>query len=271
MRKIISYSVSDVEPYINWLYFFYAWKITDKSNPEHDKLYADACSMLHEMDSRYHTHAVFGLYDANSDGDDLLLNGIRIPFLRQQKSFDDGKPDLCLSDFVRPLQSGIKDKAGIFCASIDIMVETDYDKDPYKKMLAQTLADRLTEATAEKMHEEVRKNYWGYAHDENLTISDLHKERFQGIRPAVGYPSLPDTSINFILADILDIKDIGVRLTESGAMKPHASVSGFMFAHPEARYFDLGKIGDDQLRDYSRRRGVPVNMMRRFLASNLDR
>lgn len=148
-------------------------------------------------------------------------------------------------------------------------METDFDNDNYLKMMHQLLADRLAEAAAEKLHEDTRKTYWGYAPDERLTMDELHAEKFQGIRPAVGYPSLPDTSLNFIIADALGAKDIGIRLTESGAMKPHASVSGLMIAHPQARYFSLGKIGDDQLHDYARRRGVPVEMMRRFLSASL--
>ena len=133
----------------------------------------------------------------------------------------------------------------------------------------QLLADRLAEATAERMHEEVRKHYWGYAKDENLSIPEMQVEKFQGIRPAVGYPSLPDTSLNFVIDQLLDMKQIGIRLTESGAMRPHASVSGFMFAHPQAHYFSLGKIGEDQLQDYARRRGLPVETLRKFLAANL--
>ncbi|MBQ9558789.1 MAG: 5-methyltetrahydrofolate--homocysteine methyltransferase, partial [Bacteroidaceae bacterium] len=123
----------------------------------------------------------------------------------------------------------------------------------------------------ERLHETVRKQWWGYAPDENLTMEELHREAFQGIRPAVGYPSLPDTSVNFLLADLLGFADIGIRLTESGMMMPHASVSGFMFAHPLARYFDLGPIGEDQLCDYARRRGVPADRLRKFVQSNLIR
>ena len=137
------------------------------------------------------------------------------------------------------------------------------------KMRVQLLADRLAEAAAECMHEAVRKTYWGYAPNEQLTMQQLHSEQFQGIRPAVGYPSLPDTSINFVLNELLDFHQIGIRLTESGAMRPHASVSGFMMSHPEARYFAVGTIGNDQLIDYARRRSVPIEVMRKFLISNL--
>ena len=112
---------------------------------------------------------------------------------------------------------------------------------------------------------EVRRSIWGYAPDEKLSVAELLREDFQGIRPAVGYPSMPDTSVNFIIDRLIDLKQIGIRLTESGAMKPHASVSGLMFAHPKAHYFELGRIGEDQLRDYARRRGLPVELIRRFL------
>ena len=115
----------------------------------------------------------------------------------------------------------------------------------------------------------MRKNHWGYAADEQLSMADMLSEQWQGIRPAVGYPSLPDTSLNFVIDRLIDMQQIGIRLTESGAMKPHASVSGLMISHPEARYFAVGKIGDDQLRDYARRRGVPVELMRKFLGGNL--
>ena len=203
---------------------------------------------------------------------------MRIPFLRQQQPDSDY---LCLADFIRPDRShslphpqsptppADYNKIGIFATSVDHGLETDYDHDAYEKMLVQLLADRLAEATAERMHEEVRKNYWGYAKNEQLTMQELHVEKFQGIRPAVGYPSLPDTSLNFIIDQLINMKQIGIRLTESGAMKPHASVSGLMMAHPKAHYFSIGKIGTDQLMDYAHRRGLPVAVMRKFLLSNL--
>jgi cobalamin-dependent methionine synthase I len=148
-------------------------------------------------------------------------------------------------------------------------LESDFDADPYMKMMAQLLADRLAEATAERMHEQVRKYYWGYAPDEQLSMEALHLEHFQGIRPAVGYPSLPDVSLNFLLDQLLQMKQIGIRLTESGAMRPHASVSGLMIAHPKAHYFSVGHVGEDQLHDYAQRRGLPVELVRKFLAGNL--
>lgn len=263
----LDYSIAEVAPYINWIYFYYAWGMSSKPAAEKQKLRAEAEETLLMLDRRYATHALFELYGANGDGDDIVLDGtFRLPMLRQQQA----SPSLCLSDFVRPLSSGVKDKVGVFAATVDIGLETDFGHDDYLKMMVQLLADRLAEATAEKMHQEVRTSYWGYAPGEQLSMSELHAEQFQGIRPAVGYPSLPDTSINFLLDELLGMKTVGIRLTESGAMKPHASVSGLMFAHPQARYFAIGKIGDDQLLDYSRRRGVPVSVMRKFLGSILQ-
>ena len=214
---------------------------------------------------RYHTHAIVALADANGDDDDIIFDGHRIPLLRQQNIVDESQPNLCLSDFIRPVGQEIADRMGLFATTVDMGLETDFQNDDFERMMMQLIADRLAEATAEKMHEEVRRTYWGYAPDECLSVSDLHSERFVGIRPAVGYPSLPDASINFVIDSIIRFSEIGIRLTESGAMKPHASVSGMMIAHPKARYFAVGKVGDDQLEDYSRRRGVPIELMRRFL------
>jgi cobalamin-dependent methionine synthase I len=271
MRKIITYEVSEIEPYINWLYFYHAWNMDGKPLEEKEHLHLEAEKLLDSWQGKVRTRAVFGLYEANSDGDDLLLNGVRIPMLRQQKAEKPGEPNLCMADFVRPLSSGIKDRAGAFATTVDTVRVEESQNDPYRKMLLQTLSDRLAEGTAERMHEEVRRHYWGYAPDEHLTMQETHLEKYQGIRPAVGYPSLPDTSMNFILSDLLDMKEIGIRLTESGMMIPHASVSGFLFSNPQSRYFDLGKIGEDQLLDYARRRGLPVELMRHFLQSSLLR
>jgi len=258
---LITYDIHELVPYINWPYFYFAWQV--KEQDEKDRLRQEAETLLTQWEERYHAYALFELFEAHSDGDDIVISSsFRIPCLRQQQG---EPPYLCLSDFISPLTS----KLGIFATSADMALETDFDADPYQKMMAQLLADRLAEAAAERMHEQVRKEYWGYAKDEQLTIPEMLVEKFQGIRPAVGYPSLPDTSLNFVLDELIDMKQIGIRLTESGAMKPHASVSGLMIAHPQARYFNLGKIGEDQLQDYARRRGLPVEVCRKFLAANL--
>lgn len=269
MKRI--YEIHDLQAYINWAYFYHAWQLHSTEQQQQSR--AEAEQVLHQLDGRYRAYAIFQLFDANSDGDDIVLLQIgtqqpiaRIPLLRQQSRDSDY---LCLSDFVRPLSTGEPDKIGLFATTVDWGMETDFCHDDYQKMMVQLLADRLAEATAEKLHEEVRRKDWGYAPDEQLTIEEQHAERFQGIRPAVGYPSLPDTSLNFLLDDILHFKQIGIRLTESGAMKPHASVSGMMIAHPQAHYFTIGRIGEDQLRDYACRRGIPAEILRKFLASNL--
>jgi len=297
-RRLLSYNIKEVEPYINWLYFYYAngvgaasgavrgGKISDfavrggkseicskissdanidensaanideNSAPiefgniedERRKLREDAERMLEEFDRQYHTHAVVCMAEANGDGDDIVINTpqpVRLPMLRQQKPDPDSGYCLCLADFLLPLESGKTDRIALFAATVD--AKTEYD-DPYRRMLAQTLADRLAEATVEKIHEEVRE-----------------KDNFQGIRPAVGYPSMPDMSVNFILNDIIGMDDIGISLTESGMMRPHASVSGLMLHRPETRYFNIGNVGADQLADYARRRNVDVADIKRFI------
>lgn len=266
---IITYDIHELVPYINWVYFFFAWQV--KNEDEKACLRQEAEMLLTQWEGRYHAYGLFELFEANADGDDIVVrrqeSGVRrIPCLRQQQG---EPPYLCLSDFIRPITSGMNDQMGVFATSADMGLEIDFDKDPYQKMMAQLLADRLAEAAAERLHEQVRKNIWGYAKDEHLTIAEMLVEKFQGIRPAVGYPSLPDTSLNFVLDELFNMKQIGIYLTESGAMKPHASVSGLMMSHPQAHYFSLGKIGEDQLLDYARRRGLPTEVCRKFLAANL--
>ena len=258
----LTYDISTLVPYINWAYFYFAWQLKDEANKQ--RMRSEAESFLASIQGKYYAHGLFKIVDVHAEGDDIIIeeNGKRLPFLRQQEA---NSEFLCLADFI----SGEADKLGLFATSVDAGMETDFDDDPYEKMMAQLLADRLAEAAAERMHEEVRKHYWGYAKDENLSIHDMQLEKFVGIRPAVGYPSLPDTSMNFLLDDLLGMQQIGITLTESGAMRPHASVSGLMMDHAEAHYFNLGRIGVDQLEDYAKRRQMPVNEMRKFLIANL--
>ena len=291
---IISYQLNEVTDFINWLYFFHAWGFAPRFatiaqvhacpgceaswlssfEPQEQpkaregiKLIHDARQLLGELEGALTCRCVFQLFEANASGDNLLINGTLFPLLRQQHIHPE-QPCLCLSDFVRPVEKGEPDKVGIFAATIDdtSLLNTD---DAYQKLLVQTLCDRLVEASVEKLHLYVRKEVWGYAPDEHLSIADLLLEKFQGIRPAVGYPSLPDQSVNFIINQLIDLSQIGITLTENGAMHPHASVSGLMLAHPQARYFSVGKIGEDQLIDYSQRRGLPIDTMRKFLSANL--
>ena len=292
----IEYDIHDLAEYINWLYFFHSWGFQPKyaaiadihgcdscragwlaSFPKEEipkasealQLHKEARRMLDAWDGEYKVHAVYRLMDAYSDGDDLLLDGTRFPLLRQQAVVREDEPFLCLSDFVRPQSQGVPDTVGAFATTINDGMERPFLGDEYKHLLAKTLGERLAEAAAEKLHETIRKDVWGYAKDERLTMKELLNEAFQGIRPAVGYPSLPDISVNFLLDQLLDMERIGIRLTETGMMQPHASVSGLMFAHPAARYFSIGKIDEAQLADYAARRGKSVEEMRKYLATNL--
>ena len=286
------FSLHEVAPYINWLYFFHAWgfparlgsiakvhgceacrqnwlySFINKEERERAReairLFDEAQHLLKELDAIYHTHAIVLICNAHSEGDDIILNNsFRLPLLRQQHPSED---DICwcLSDFVSPTQ----DRIGCFVSTVDREMEELHANDEYLHLLHQTLADRLAEATAEKVHELVRREIWGYAPDENLTIDELFAEHYQGKRPAVGYPSLPDQSFNFLLDKLLDFGSIGVTLTENGAMCPHASTSGLMLAHPSARHFSVGTIGEDQLEDYAKRRGMTKEEIRKFLNSN---
>ena len=289
------YRIHEVSEYINWVYFFHAWGFQPRyaaianihgcdacralwlaNFPENERakaaeamqLFKEANRMLSRLDKDYQTHAIFRLMEANSEENDIWLEGVRFPLLRQQ-TVKEGEPYLCLSDFIRPMSSGIKDRIGLFATSVDADMQNLFSDDNYQQLLVQTLADRLAEATAEKMHETVRKEIWAYAPDEDLSIRQLHNEEYQGIRPAVGYPSLPDQSVNFLLDELLDMQQIGIRLTENGMMQPHASVSGLMLAHPASRYFSIGKIDEQQLNDYAIRRGISPDEMRKFLGANL--
>ena len=294
---VVTYDIHDLTEYINWIYFFHAWGFQPRfaaiadihgcdscragwlaSFPENERakaaeamqLHKEANRMLNAVDGRFKVYAVYRLMDANADGDNLLLNGTRFPLLRQQTRIKPEDPFLCLSDFVRPLASGITDTVGGFATTIDECMEEEFKEDDYKHLLIKTLGERLAEAAAEKIHETIRKEVWGYAKDEQLTMKQLLNEDYQGIRPAVGYPSLPDISVSYLLDELIDMKRIGIRLTENGMMQPHASVCGLMFAHPASRYFAVGKIDEDQLADYAKRRNIPIGQIRKYPTANLQ-
>ena len=265
-RHIFHYDISEVAPYIDWSYLLHAWGLTGKEHTD-ENIIADAKSILHDIGNKYRTHAIFALCEAKGADDNIVAEGATIPCLRQQHSIA-GKPNLCLSDFVSPYG----DKIGLFATTIDGTFGTEHSDDPYHNLLAQTLADRLAEATASLLHRQVRtqKELWGYSQHEELTIKELLQEKNQGIRPAVGYPSLPDQSIIFDIDRILVMSDIGITLTPNGAMTPHASVCGMMIAHPQACYFGIGKITEEQLSDYAQRRGTAVAELRKFLSKNIE-
>lgn len=307
-RIIKSYHIHELVEYINWIYFFHAWQFPPKFAAvakihncmscraswfssfsaeerqravEAAKLYDDAKNMLNELDSRFSVKGLFQLFSANSENDDIIIYDdskedvgfaesimMRLPFLRQQMPDETGVC-LCLSDFIRPLSMNEKDNIGVFATTVDSDMETSYLDDDFLRLLVQTLADRLAEAAAERLHEEVRKVYWGYAPDENLAIDDLMVEKYQGIRPAVGYPCMPDISFNFLIDDLIGLSSIGIHLTEHGMMSPHASVSGLMISLPESKYFAVGKISEEQLKDYSKRRGKDFSTMKSYVVRNL--
>lgn len=275
-----TYTISELRPYVSWAYFYHAWQVKDAC--EQQRMRDEADIFLDQVQDRYQVMALFLLSDAYSDGDDIVAgcpadptapagqceSAVRLPMLRQQEP---GSDCLCLADYIPPKSQRMQQhgQIGFFATSVEERMVTDFSDDPYAHMMAQLLADRLAEAAVERLHEYVRKTCWGYAADEQLSIDEMLQGRYQGIRPAIGYPSLPDASLNFLLDQILQMSQIGIRLTETGAMRPHASVSGLMFSHPEARYFSVGTIGEDQLCDYARRRGMPVETVRTFLAGNL--
>ena len=274
----INYRTGDLEEYINWIYFFHAWS-TPGDSIEAERLKTDALKLLRRLQPYLTVKAAVEVLPAYSEGDDIVVQKtfhcecgqdhtigepIRIPMLRQQIPGHDGLC-LCLSDFIRPKSMLKQDKIGIFATSVHIDERQQLPDDDYNKMLIQTVLDRLAEAGAEKLHQETRTTYWGYAPNEHLTISQLHQEKFQGIRPAIGYPCLPDISINRIIDRIIDFASIGVTLTSSAMMQPHASVSGFMISLPQARYFSIGKIDDTQAADYARRRDMTVNEIKKYI------
>jgi 5-methyltetrahydrofolate--homocysteine methyltransferase len=194
--------------------------------------------------------------------------------LRQQNQRPAGKPNYCLADFVAPATSGVRDYAGAFAVTTGGAVEervAEYKaaNDDYSALMLKSLADRLAEAFAEWLHHHVRTDLWGYARGETLDNAALIREEYRGIRPAPGYPACPDHSVKTALFDVLGAGDAGMTVTDSYAMLPAASVSGFYLAHPDARYFAVGKIGEDQLADYAARSGIDIAAARRLLAPNL--
>ena len=226
---------------------------------------------------------VIGLFPANSTGDDIEVYAdesrgevrTRFHFLRQQMIKNTARANFSLADFVAPKETGVADYLGGFAVTAGIGIETklaefDAAHDDYNSILLKALADRLAEAFAERMHERVRKEFWGYAADEDLNNEALIREEYQGIRPAPGYPACPDHSEKPLLFDLLGAPDnAGIILTEGFAMLPAAAVSGFYFAHPRSRYFGVGKIGRDQVEDYAARKGVSLQQAERWLAPNL--
>nr|WP_068888204.1 methionine synthase [Pedobacter panaciterrae] len=285
-----NYPLEELVPYIDWTPFFQTWELRgsyprileDKVvGDEAKKLFNDAKVLLKKIvDEKLLTaKAVIGFWPAYAKGDDIVLDvegkEVVIHTLRQQAEKVAGQPYYALSDFIAQQETGVPDYFGGFALTTGIgcdemVAEFEANYDDYNSIMAKALADRLAEAFAEKMHELVRKDYWGYAKDENLSNEALIKEEYAGIRPAPGYPACPEHTEKGTLFELLDAENrIGLRLTESYAMHPTAAVSGFYFAHPQSRYFGLGKITKDQIDDYAVRKDMPVDEVERWLSPNL--
>ncbi|MDL2245886.1 methionine synthase, partial [Parabacteroides sp. OttesenSCG-928-J18] len=235
------------------------------------QLYKDANRLLDRLVGlkAEYCKAVYGLFPAYSENDTLYIGEESFPMLRQQAKRDEA---VCrsLADYVMPRTEGRTDYVGAFAvtggAGMDYLKQQfEADGDTYNALLLQTVTDRLAEATAEYLHKKVRTEFWGYAPEESLPVEELFKAHYQGIRPAIGYPSLPDQGLNFTIDRLLDLSRIGIRLTENGAMLPTASVSGLYIAHPEADYFLIGAIGEDQLADYASRRRLSEEEARKMV------
>jgi 5-methyltetrahydrofolate--homocysteine methyltransferase len=285
------YDLAELVHYIDWMPFFNAWEfagrfpdiLTDEVVGEAaSSLYADARQMLEQIvkEKWFSPRGIIGLFPANASGDDVMVYAdesrqqvlTTLHHLRQQKGRRRGDPQLCLSDFVAPVGSGRADWIGAFAVTTghELSQRVELFKqanDDYNAILVEALADRLAEAFAECMHARVRREYWGYAADENLDPLQLIDEQYRGIRPAPGYPACPDHTEKTQLWALLQVEThTGMTLTESLAMWPAASVSGFYFAHPESRYFGLGKIARDQVTDYARRKGMSLQEAERWLS-----
>jgi 5-methyltetrahydrofolate--homocysteine methyltransferase len=290
-----NYPLEELLPYIDWTPFFHTWELrgsypkifADKFvGDEAKKLYDDAQVLLKKIvdEKLLQANGVIGFWPASSVGDDIELYTdesrktllTRIHTLRQQAEKVKGDPYYALSDFIATKESGVPDYFGGFAVTTglgcdELVAKFEKDYDDYNSIMAKALADRLAEAFAEKMHELVRKEYWGYSKGEQLSTDDLIKEEYQGIRPAPGYPACPDHTEKTTLFELLKAEDNAhMHLTESLAMTPAASVSGFYFAHPQARYFGLGKISKDQVEDYSVRKNMPLEDVERWLGPNIN-
>lgn len=289
-----SFPIEEIVPYINWMFFFVTWEMRGKfpeilKDPvlgtEATNLYEDALKMLELIvkEKWLTANAVYGIYPAASDGDDIIVytdesrdNVLkRFINLRNQTKKEAGTPNLALSDFIAPENSGYKDYIGAFAITAGLGIEEkirefEAQHDDYSSIMLKALADRLAEAFTELLHEKIRKETWGYAPGEELSMDDLFKEKYEGIRPAHGYPACPDHSEKETLFDLLGCENYGIRLTENYSMVPAASVSGLIFAHPQSKYFFVGKIGRDQAEQYAARKGLRMEELRRLLASNLN-
>jgi 5-methyltetrahydrofolate--homocysteine methyltransferase len=295
LKSFEDYSLEEISRYIDWTPFFHAWELAGKYpkilkdevvGEEATELFADAQEMLKKIiDEKWlSARAVIGFFPANSVGDDIELYAddertevrTMLHHLRQQMAKPSDRPNSCISDFVAPKDSGKDDYVGAFAVTAGIGIDAhvkrfEDDHDDYNSILLKALADRLAEAFAERLHERVRQEFWGYALDEKYSNNELIAEDYQGIRPAPGYPACPDHTEKATLWSLIEPdKNAGITITESFAMLPTAAVSGFYFSHPDAKYFGTGKIQKDQVEDYANRKGDELRVVERWLAPVLD-
>jgi 5-methyltetrahydrofolate--homocysteine methyltransferase len=294
MKTLKNYDIAEIAPYIDWAPFFQTWelagsfpKILDDAvvGTEARKVYADGQAMLKRIvEGKWlAAGAVFGIFPANAvNAEDIELYAdekrervlMTWHNLRQQNRKPTGNPNLCLADFVAPKSSGVPDWIGAFAVTAGLNIDrklAEFEKkhDDYHAIMLKALADRLAEALAELLHKRIRTEFWGYAKGENLDHHALVREEYDGIRPAPGYPACPDHTEKGPLFDLLRAPAAGITLTESYAMMPASSVSGFYLAHPQAHYFAVGKLDRDQVADYARRKGMSVEDAERWLAPYL--
>jgi 5-methyltetrahydrofolate--homocysteine methyltransferase len=278
--RVVEPALAALREHIDWTFFFHAWELRGRfpaildhpdMGPAARELYDAARALLDQIEREglLRARGVYGFWPACSEGDDIVLaDGARFPMLRQQVDHGDERPNLALSDFVAPAG----DHVGAFAVTAGLGAEElagrfEAEHDDYRAIMVKALADRLAEAFAEHLHAVARREW--YAHGERLSNDELIAERYRGIRPAFGYPACPDHTEKRTLFDLLDAERIGIRLTETFAMTPAASVSGIYLAHPESRYFTVGKIGRDQVEDYAGRTGMAVAEVERWLRPNL--
>jgi 5-methyltetrahydrofolate--homocysteine methyltransferase len=285
------YPLAELVECIDWTPFFSTWELAGKYPAILDdaivgvqarELYRDARAMLARIvEEKWLTaKGVFGIWQAHGVGDDVVVDvdgrSETLHFLRQQVDKPADRPDFCLADFIAPKESGKPDWIGAFAVTAGIGIDAhvarfEADHDDYNAILLKALADRLAEAFAERLHQRVRKEFWGYAADESLDNDALIDEKYRGIRPAPGYPACPEHSEKATLFRLLDApSNAGMSLTESFAMLPAAAVSGYYFSHPQSQYFVVGRVSKEQAEDYARRKGVSLAQAERWLAANLD-
>jgi 5-methyltetrahydrofolate--homocysteine methyltransferase len=278
--------LAELLPFIDWTMFFAAWELKGRfpailEHPQYGpparELYDHAKGLLDRIvaDGLITARGVYGFWRAQSEGDDIVLldSPIRFSMLRQQEETPDGRPHRSLADFIAPRESGVVDYLGAFALTAGLGADElvrafEREHNDYDAIIVKALADRLAEAFAEYLHARVRRE-WGYGVEERFSTEDLVAERYRGIRPAFGYPACPDHSEKRKLFDLLGAEAVGIELTESCAMSPAASVSGLYFAHPDATYFSVGRLGRDQVEDYARRKGISVPEAERWLTPNL--